>query len=94
MYFERNSVNQFIVEVKSKTSALILGFPEGIRKRKCNKVGNFPLRERYLALLLKECEFKSLFYNRLTMYWSKSLLTEQLKVSSNSKLSTFNVPVA
>lgn len=54
MYFERNSVNQFIVEVKSKTFALILGCPEGIRKRKCNKVGNFPLLRKDIWLFCSQ----------------------------------------
>lgn len=43
MYFERNSVNQFIVEVKSNMFALISDCFGGIRKRKCSEVGNFSL---------------------------------------------------
>jgi len=50
MYFERNSVNQFIVEVRSKMLALVLGCPKGIKKRKQSEVGTLPLFEKAIQL--------------------------------------------
>ncbi|KAK2516978.1 Loxhd1 [Columba guinea] len=50
MYFERNSVNQFIVEVRSKMLIPILGCPTGIKKRKWSEAGNFPLLGKAIQL--------------------------------------------
>lgn len=77
MYFERNSVNQFIVEVKSNMFALISDCLGGIRKRKCSEWEIF-------LLLRKVFGSFTLFYNTLTLYCSKSFLTEIQLVATKS----------
>lgn len=63
MYFERNSVNQFIVEVRTNMLTLILGGPKEIEIRKQSEVETSSFRESYSAFLLKECGFKTPFCN-------------------------------
>lgn len=77
MYFERNSVNQFIVEVKTNTFALISDCLVGIRKRKCSEWEIFLLLGKVFGSFTP-------FYNTFTLYCSKSFHTEIQLVAPKS----------